>query len=138
MGRKRGFSFSWKRAVGISGAKSRISRKTGIPLSRSGRQRKIGRKAGCFVATATYGNEDLVQVRFLRAFRDEVLLSSHVGRFFTRIYYKVGPFPAWLIQKVPFLKGLTRQVLDHMVKLIETHTPLKLEAFQVKNNQCSL
>jgi hypothetical protein len=35
--------FSWKRAVGISSAKSRISRKIGIPLTKSGRQRKIGK-----------------------------------------------------------------------------------------------
>jgi hypothetical protein len=44
--------FSWKRAVGISAAKGRISRKTGIPLSRSGRQQKIGRMVsggGCLV-----------------------------------------------------------------------------------------
>lgn len=47
MGRKLGFSFSWRRAIGISGAKNRISRKIGIPLTRSGHQRKIGRAAGC-------------------------------------------------------------------------------------------
>lgn len=41
--------FSWKRAVGISAAKSRISRKTGIPLTRSGRQRKMGKMMGCMV-----------------------------------------------------------------------------------------
>lgn len=39
--------FSWKRLVGISAAKSKISRKIGIPLTRSGRQRKVGRAVGC-------------------------------------------------------------------------------------------
>jgi hypothetical protein len=34
--------FSWKRFVGISAFKARISRKIGIPLTRSGRQRKLG------------------------------------------------------------------------------------------------
>ncbi|RUR24705.1 hypothetical protein ELY16_11030 [Legionella qingyii] len=34
--------FSWKRFVGISALKSKISRYIGIPLTRSGRQRKIG------------------------------------------------------------------------------------------------
>ena len=34
--------FSWKRFLGISAAKARISRKIGIPLTRSGRQRKLG------------------------------------------------------------------------------------------------
>jgi hypothetical protein len=35
--------FSWKRFTGISAAKSRISRSIGIPLTKSGRERKIGR-----------------------------------------------------------------------------------------------
>jgi len=35
--------FSWKKLLGISAAKSRISHKIGIPLSRSGRNQKIGR-----------------------------------------------------------------------------------------------
>lgn len=44
--------FSWKRLTGVSAAKSRISRRTGIPLTRSGRQRKIGRDltgGGCLL-----------------------------------------------------------------------------------------
>jgi hypothetical protein len=47
LGKKLGFSFSWKRALGISGMKNRISRKLGVPLTRSGRQRKMGRALGC-------------------------------------------------------------------------------------------
>ena len=43
MSRKFGFSFSWKRALGISSAKARVSRMLGVPLTRSGRERKIGR-----------------------------------------------------------------------------------------------
>ncbi len=39
--------FSWKRFLGISQAKARLSRKIGIPLTRSGRQRKIGAALGC-------------------------------------------------------------------------------------------
>jgi hypothetical protein len=34
--------FSWRRFIGISAFKSRISRRIGIPLTRSGRQRKLG------------------------------------------------------------------------------------------------
>jgi len=41
---KYGFSFSWKRLFGISGLRSRIAHKTGIPTSKSGMERKIGRK----------------------------------------------------------------------------------------------
>jgi len=35
--------FSWKRFLGISAAKSRLSRTIGIPLTRGGRERKLGR-----------------------------------------------------------------------------------------------
>jgi hypothetical protein len=34
--------FSWRRFLGISASKARLSRKIGIPLTRSGRQRKLG------------------------------------------------------------------------------------------------
>jgi len=39
---KYGFSFSWKRALGISAAKQRFARQTGIPTTKSGLERKIG------------------------------------------------------------------------------------------------
>ena len=35
--------FSWKRFLGISAEKAKISRAIGIPLSRSGRRQKAGR-----------------------------------------------------------------------------------------------
>lgn len=45
--------FSWARFLGISATKSKISRATGIPLTKSGRLQKIGRaktgKAGLLV-----------------------------------------------------------------------------------------
>jgi len=39
--------FSWNRFRGITAAKARLSRKIGIPLTRSGRQRKFGASMGC-------------------------------------------------------------------------------------------
>ena len=43
--------FSWKRATGVTRAKQRISRTTGIPLTKSGRQRKVGKMmtGGCLL-----------------------------------------------------------------------------------------
>ena len=41
--KKFGFSFSWKRAIGISAAKQRFARQTGIPTSKSGVERKVGK-----------------------------------------------------------------------------------------------
>jgi hypothetical protein len=44
--------FSWKRALGVTRAKTRLSRQIGIPLTKSGRQRKVGRMVtggGCLM-----------------------------------------------------------------------------------------
>ncbi|MFM9084493.1 MAG: hypothetical protein ACKOQ7_11580 [Actinomycetota bacterium] len=41
-----GLTFSWKRALGLDRVKRRISRATGVPLTRSGRRAKLGRFLG--------------------------------------------------------------------------------------------
>ena len=41
-----GLSFSWKRALGITKAKRKISKATGIPTSKSGRRNKLGKMLG--------------------------------------------------------------------------------------------
>lgn len=38
-----GLSFSLKRAVGITAAKQKVARKTGIPTTKQGLERKVGR-----------------------------------------------------------------------------------------------
>lgn len=37
-----GLTFSWKRAIGLTQLKQKISRQTGIPMSKQGIERKIG------------------------------------------------------------------------------------------------
>ena len=56
-----GLSFSPKRALGITGAKRAFARKTGIPTTRSGRQRKYGKMMGgclfpilCYLAAVVF------------------------------------------------------------------------------------
>lgn len=39
-----GLSFSWKRALGITAAKTKFAKQTGIPTSINGAERKIGRQ----------------------------------------------------------------------------------------------
>jgi len=41
-----GLTFSWKRALGVTAAKRKVSRATGIPLTRSGRRNKLGKFLG--------------------------------------------------------------------------------------------
>ena len=43
MSRIRGLSFSLKRALGISGLKTKVAHKTRIPTTKGGLERKIGR-----------------------------------------------------------------------------------------------
>lgn len=38
-----GLSFSWKRAFGITKAKRKIAKATGIPTTKSGRRNKVGK-----------------------------------------------------------------------------------------------
>lgn len=38
-----GLSFSWKRAVGLTQAKQQIARKFGVPTSKVGLERKVGK-----------------------------------------------------------------------------------------------
>ncbi len=37
-----GLSYSWKRAAGITRARRRIARETGVPTTRGGIERKLG------------------------------------------------------------------------------------------------
>lgn len=48
--------FSWKRATGVTRVKQNISRATGIPLTKSGRQRKFGAYLGGNVGGALCGS----------------------------------------------------------------------------------
>lgn len=41
--KKYGFSFSWNRALGVTAAKQSFAKKTGIPTSKGGIERKIGK-----------------------------------------------------------------------------------------------
>lgn len=41
-----GFSFSWKRALGITRLRRKAADVTGIPTTKAGRQRKLGKWLG--------------------------------------------------------------------------------------------
>ena len=57
--------FSWKRATGISRTKSKVSRALGVPLTRSGRQRKIGAMTGCLIPSLLILMSVTILVHFL-------------------------------------------------------------------------
>jgi hypothetical protein len=41
-----GLSFSWKRALGITSAKQKVAKATGIPTTKAGRRNKLGKLFG--------------------------------------------------------------------------------------------
>jgi len=70
-------------------AKGKIGRRAGRRLVGKAAGRGMG-KAGCFVATAVYGDPECWQVRTLREFRDRVLARSSLGQAFITFYYGGG------------------------------------------------
>ena len=61
---------TWKKITGVSKAQRKISRATGIPLSKSGRQRKVGKAMGCGIIVLVA----LISVIFVIAAVASVLL----------------------------------------------------------------
>ena len=92
--------------------------------------KRVLHKSGCFVATVTYGDEDIIEVRFLRAFRDEVLTQSALGQASVWVYYKCGNYAARIVELLPFLKRSCRCSLDGIVRQIERKTHLKRTRFR--------
>jgi hypothetical protein len=67
-----GLSFSWRRALGVSAFKGRIARCTGIPTTRSGLERKVGRTLIHGLLRPPAAVTDLSNVASSRAWADGV------------------------------------------------------------------
>jgi hypothetical protein len=65
----------------------------------------------CFIATAAYGSPMAPELDVLRAYRDEVLSQSALGRTFTEGYYQMSPPIARFIANKPTLRALVRGIL---------------------------
>lgn len=68
------------------------------------RQSVPDKKEGCFVVTATFGNEDAAPVLLLKAFRDDVLKRTQAGHSFIDWYYHHAPRAAALIASSRLLR----------------------------------
>jgi hypothetical protein len=70
---------------------------------------------GCFIATAAYGTPMAQDVRYLRALRDNYLLTNDAGRWFVKKYYEYSPALADGIREREWLKPVVRTVLAPLV-----------------------
>lgn len=92
-----------------------------VPASASTRDRR------CFIATAVYGPAAL-ETEQLRAFRDQVLLPTPLGRLFVRTYYRLSPpLAAWLPHH-PFAARAVRSGLDVLRRVVLKHGSTRGEA----------
>ena len=48
-----GVTFSWKRAIGLTKARQQLARKTGIPTTKNGIERKVGN----MIVSAIFGKK---------------------------------------------------------------------------------
>jgi len=106
------------RALGDLNAikRGKVGRRAGRRIVGKATGRGI-RKAGCFVATAVYGDAECWQVRDLRRFRDRVLLRSWWGRVTVALYYGgVGEALARIVGRRPRLRRAVRRMLDGVAR----------------------
>jgi len=77
-------------------------------------------RTGCFIATACYGSPDCPQVLLLRAFRDDTLLNSALGKWFVSVYYRYSPAVAkWMTSRPVSGCILRRLLVDPVVCLVK-------------------
>ncbi len=73
----------------------------------------------CFIATACFETPMADEVKILRAFRDEYLLSNPAGRAMMDLYYVVSPGVADFIRQRESLKMIVRVMLKPAVRIVD-------------------
>ena len=78
----------------------------------------------CFIVTSLSDLIQLETLETLRAWRDRVLLSSHLGRFFIQVYEKYGPWLARLLNRAPQrMRRAVAAALDRLAQRLKDVTP---------------
>lgn len=77
----------------------------------------------CFIATAAYGTPFAGEIDTLRAWRDQRLAKTSLGRLFVSTYYQTSPPIADFIATRPTLKRVTRLLLKPFVKSLSNKYP---------------
>ena len=78
---------------------------------------RIESKSGatCFVASVAYDDPNHPDVRFLRAYRDAVLVKSESGKRFIEWYWRTGPKIAKVVSKSRSMKKIARYLISKIV-----------------------
>jgi hypothetical protein len=112
-------------ALSKSGRTTRQSVTTDIDTG-AGRMR-IESKSGatCFVATAAYGDWQHPDVKFLRWYRDTILVTTAAGRAFIWTYWRVGPYLAKFVTPFPLVRKVLQSGISWLVQQIQRRYPGK-------------
>lgn len=97
-----------KTKVALRSHANKVSQKTGSHPSYS----SSSSSSACFIATAVYGHSDHWKVLKLRAFRDEVLMNTPLGKLFIAVYYQLSPPLAKLVRRYSWLRSVAFKVVD--------------------------
>ena len=73
----------------------------------------------CFIATAAYKSYLQPEVKLLRGFRDEYLLTNTPGQMFVQLYYKYSPPVADFIAEHDVLRTMVRGALTPLVYAVK-------------------
>lgn len=104
--------------IRFSNAMKKINPSHEIKIEKEG---PIEKEGSCYIATAVYGNHNAPQVIFLRQYRDEVLLQSHTGRLFIKVYYNFSSgFANWIANR-GYINLFIRKVLDAVIMILKKY-----------------
>lgn len=79
----------------------------------------------CFIATAVYEDYDHPQVKALRKFRDEYLLTNEAGKSFVKTYYKYSPKFADYVKGKQVFAYPIKKILDGFVFILKAKDKIK-------------
>lgn len=82
-------------------------------------EQQSGEDEKCFIATAAYGSAAAEEVKILRKFRNDYLLTNLTGRKFVKLYYEYSPSIAVIIKKSEILKRIIRICLSFFIFIIK-------------------
>lgn len=76
-----------------------------------------GGGGGCFIATAAFGTAMAPEVKYLRAFRDQYLLTTEWGVWFVNQYYRYSPPMAEWIRAHDAVRAVVRIALAPLIAI---------------------
>ncbi len=83
------------------------------------------KKGRCFIATAAFEDPLHPTVVTLTKFRDEILITHGFGKAFIKVYYKVSPPVADILDHSELLKSVTRKSLSSVARHLTRKYNLK-------------